>query len=53
MSFNNISIFTSGGHLVQQSGLGNFCIGFYEEHFCDTILTSDKWLRCRLKIILF
>ena len=39
MPFKNIFIFTSG----DQSSLGNFGTGYYEEHFCETILTLDQW----------
>ena len=41
MPSKNISIFSSGGHFVQQSRaerFGQFGTGFYEEHFCKTTL---------------
>ena len=45
MTFQDISVFNSGGHFVsraEQNSLCNFVRGHNEEHFCEIILTSDQ-----------
>ena len=51
MSFKGVSIFSSGGHFVQQSRT----ILAFLEHFCEIILKSVHWSRrrCHLKVFLF
>ena len=57
MSFKGVSIFTSGGHLVQQIGtIFAFLVEDHpKEHFCDFFLKSVHWSRRRshLKVFLF
>ena len=54
MFLKDISIFSSGGHFVQQIGsLCNFGRGHYEKHFCEIILNLDPWFRrCCIKLFL-
>ena len=57
MLFKSFSIFSSGGHFVQQSRtiLAILVKGVLEEHFCEIILQSGPWPRRKscLKILLF
>ena len=57
MSFKGVSIFSSGGHFVQQSQtiLAFFVEDHPEEHFCEITLKSAHWCRRRshLKVFLF
>ena len=57
MSFKGVSIFSSGGHFVQQSGiiLAFLVEDHPKEHFCEIILESVHWYRRRshLKVFLF
>ena len=48
ISFNDFSIFSSGGHVVI-----NVDRGHHEEHFCKIILNLNHWFRgCNLKTFL-
>ena len=57
MSFKGVSIFSSGGHFVQQSGttLAFLVEDHPKEHFCEIILKSVHWYmrRSHLKVFLF
>ena len=57
MSFKCVSIFSSRGHFVQQSGtiLAFVVEDHPKEHFCEIILKSVHWSRRRshLKVFLF
>ena len=38
---------------MEQNLLGNYGKEYYEEHFCENILSSDQWVRrCCLKYFL-
>ena len=54
MSFKGVSIFSSGGHFVQQSGtILAFLVGdLPKKHFCEIILNSVHWStrRSHLKV---
>ena len=49
------SIYSHGGHFVQQSGTVHFCRQSPKEHSCIIISKSMHWLRRRshLKVFLF
>ena len=48
ISLKDISIFSSGGHVVI-----NFGRRHHEEHFCEIILNLNRWFsRCHLKTFL-
>ena len=50
ISFKGVSIFSSGGHVVQNI-LINFGRGYLKEHFCEIILNWDqRFRRCCFKI---
>ena len=53
--FKAISIFRSGGHVVQPelNILINFGRRHHEEHFCEIILNSNRWLRRRGQLKIF
>ena len=57
MSFKGVSIFSSGGHFVQQSRtfLAFLVEDHSKEHFCEIILKSVQWYmsRSHLKVFLF
>ena len=44
MSFKGVSIFSSGGHFVQQSGTRlAILVGSSKEHLCEIILKLAHW----------
>ena len=56
ISFKSISIFSSGGHIVQRELkiLINLGRGHHDDYFCEITLNLDQWFkrRCGLKILL-
>ena len=55
MSFKGVSIFSSGGHFVQQSGLilAFLVVDHPKEHLCEIILESVHWYRRRSRLKVF
>ena len=57
MSFKGVSIFSSGGHFIQQSGtiLAFLIENYPKKHFCEIILKSAhwSWSKSHLKFFLF